>query len=119
MMEEIAIYVTQFLTANVAINVVLGREVYWDLAEEEGTKMPFCNFSIEEAPGRSKDLRSDFYVTLSVYDNRLTKVARVGDVIREQIEVNTHWYFESGICEYVRDGKDKYAVRQLKYKIRK
>lgn len=118
-MEEIAIYITQFLTNNTAINAVLGREVYWDLAEEEGTLLPFCNFSIEEAPGRSKDISSDYFATLSVYDNRLTQVAKVGDVIKAEIESKTRWYFESGVCEYVRDGKDKYAVRQLKFKIRK
>lgn len=116
-MEEIAILIAQFLNNNTAINAVLNGEVYWELAEEEGTLLPFCNFSVEEEPGRTKDIACDYMVTLKILDTTLTQVARVGDVIKKEVNSNTRWQFLGGVCEYVYDDT-KLAYRSLKFKIK-
>lgn len=118
-MEEIAKYINGFFTQNAEIQRCFSGNVYWELAEEEGVVLPFCNFSIKEDPDRSKDRAGDFYVYVKIFDASLTSVAKCGDVVKWQVKENTQWHYDGGELEYVSTDLGKYGYYELKFKIRR
>jgi len=118
-MEEVAIYINRFFTQNSDIQQCFNGHIYWELAEEEGVTLPFCNFSIKEDPDRSKDRAGDYYVYVKIFNANLTSAAKCGDVVKQQVKNNTQWYYDGGELEYVSTDLGKFGLYELKFKIRR
>ena len=115
-MKGAAEHITEVLSLS-NIYTEVGDKTFWELAEE-GTKVPFVNFSITDQGPVSRDGIRQYNTAIRIYAANLTEGSRIGEVIRTAIDLSSYnWKDRGGRSSYSdTDGQEAFIELTFDFK---
>lgn len=113
-MTAAATHIKTTIGDNVTISALLTHGLFWELAPED-IKYPFADFSITQAPGRTKDSGYNYTVDVRVFGDSITAGAFIADAIMLELKTaQPKWRFVNATSGYT-DTDAKVGFVQLTY----
>jgi len=113
-MTAAATYIQTTIAGNATIATLLTQGLFWELAPED-VLYPFADFSINQAPGRTKDEGYGYTVDLRVFGENITASAFIADTIMLEMKtIKPTWKFINATSGYT-DTDAKVGFVQITY----
>lgn len=113
-MTAAAIHIEDAIGKNSTIAALLTCGLFWELAPEN-VSYPFADFSITQAPGRTKDQDYNYQVDLRVFASNITASAFIVDAIINELKTaQPRWRFVTAASGYT-DESAKVGYVQITY----